>query len=68
MYIYYHFTIQLGTFMIYFSLFHIEIEVTVAGLLAGRGQRYIDPSKIIEGLAPRPPFPMPMLFSHFLSS
>ena len=35
--IYYHFTLQLGTFMIYFSLIHIEIEKTVAGLLGGGG-------------------------------
>ena len=34
-YMYYHFILQLGTFMIYFSLFHKEIRKTVAGLLGG---------------------------------
>ena len=37
MYTYYHYTLQLGTFMIYFSLFHIEIEVTVVELFRGGG-------------------------------
>ena len=37
MYTYYHDTLQLGTFMIYFSLFHIEIEVTVVELFRGGG-------------------------------
>ena len=53
-YIYYHFTPLLGTLIIYFSLFNIEPEETVAGLLGwGVGQRVCCP------LPPPPPPPPP---------
>ena len=61
-YIYYDFTLQLSTFVI-FSPFHIEIEgkcgwIIVGGAGGGKGYVAPPPSQIIGGPSPPPP-PLP---------
>ena len=58
--IYYHFALQFGTFMIYFSLFHIEIGEIVAGLLRGMAKGMLPPPlENYWGPAPPPLAPPP---------
>ena len=54
-YIYYHFTLQFGTFVIFF-LFHIEIEGKY-GWIIGGAKGYVGPPplKLLGGLAPPGP-------------
>ena len=54
--IYYYFTLQLGTFVIFF-LFHIEIEGKCGWIMGGRVCCPPPLSNYWEGLAPLPPSP-----------
>ena len=71
-YIYYYFTFNLGTFVI-FSCFTQKLKENVGGLLGGRGKGYVGPpSQIIWGGGgggggwppPGTPLPTPMQGPH----
>ena len=57
-YIYYYFTLQLGTYVI-FSCFTSKLKEKVGGLLVGGQRVCCPPSQIIGGLAPPGPPPPP---------
>ena len=56
--IYYYFTLQLGTFVI-FSCFTQKLKKKVSGLLGGPKGMLAPPPKLLGGPGPPPPFPPP---------